>query len=625
MKISSGLLGHMVLQRNGENVCKATFAGVCTCTGVLTASVSSAGGEVAGFARVIVGEAARQKVRGTLQGLPVGGPYAITLRIEDAAGQALEQVVVDDVLVGDVWVLAGQSNMEGAGALADAAPAHPMVRAWYPDDHWDVAADPLHNKSIAVDRVHADLRGGFLPAPEPTRGTGPGVAYGQEMYRLTGVPQGLIACAHGGASMAQWDPKLKKLRGGSLYGAMLRRVRRNGGRVAGIVWYQGCTDANPENTPYYTGRMKAWVRAARRDFADAALPIAAVQIARLYGDRTYGADWSAIREQQRRLPEVIAHCTVVPAIDLPQDDIVHLSGVGQQRLGQRLARAMRTLITGDGEPPIAVKKISFVRSAINHCMEVHVAFTHVQGGLQALGEPNGLSLVNAEGVESPVYRVSLHGNTAVMHTCLVRYDIEQTALYYGYGSSPYCNITDAADRALPAFGPVALGKPRAVTDFVRTWRVSAQQPPVRSWRQLPYPTELALTAHTFAADFCSRRALAPNAGDGIIYYACNIDCPEPMQLALLLGYDGPVKLWVDGRELFYDAHGTNPAIPDAASATFHATPGSHEILIALGTNGGRAEGLFLRCERRDLPQRLIARGQEHYVLPQITAGEPVLA
>ena len=61
------------------------------------------------------------------------------------------------------------------------------------------------------------------------KGAGPGVSFANEMFRLTGVPQGLICCAHGGTTMAQWDPKLKKDGDNSLYGAMLNRVKRNGG------------------------------------------------------------------------------------------------------------------------------------------------------------------------------------------------------------------------------------------------------------------------------------------------------------------------------------------------------------------------------------------------------------
>jgi sialate O-acetylesterase len=47
--------------------------------------------------------------------LGAGGPYRLELRI---AGEPLG-VVVEHVLVGDLWILAGQSNMEGVGDLDD--------------------------------------------------------------------------------------------------------------------------------------------------------------------------------------------------------------------------------------------------------------------------------------------------------------------------------------------------------------------------------------------------------------------------------------------------------------------------------------------------------------------------
>ena len=49
-----------------------------------------------------------------LTGIPVGGPY--TLTISDKNGE----VDFDNIYVGDVWILAGQSNMEGAGLMTDA-------------------------------------------------------------------------------------------------------------------------------------------------------------------------------------------------------------------------------------------------------------------------------------------------------------------------------------------------------------------------------------------------------------------------------------------------------------------------------------------------------------------------
>ena len=73
-----------------------------------------------------------------LTGIPVGGPY--TLTISDKNGE----VDFDNIYVGDVWILAGQSNMEGAGLMTDAEYAYESnpdmsVRAFYLDDSWDFA------------------------------------------------------------------------------------------------------------------------------------------------------------------------------------------------------------------------------------------------------------------------------------------------------------------------------------------------------------------------------------------------------------------------------------------------------------------------------------------------------
>jgi hypothetical protein len=95
------------------------------------------------------------------------------------------------------------------------------------------------------------------------------------------------------------------------------------------------------------------------------------------------------------------------------------------------------------------------------------------------------------------------------------------------------------------------------------------------------------------------------AGSGLVYYAGNIHCAAAMKLNLLLGYDGPVKVWIDGREVYYDPRGTNPACPDAAKIPFKATKGMHEILVALDSNAGKAYGIFLRFARLDFSPRMI--------------------
>jgi sialate O-acetylesterase len=164
---------------------------------------------------VRAGSADRGRFSAKLKGLITGGPYDIQVRIVTRGGKVVESVVISDVLVGDVWILAGQSNMEGIGSLTPAIRTDKFVRAFYMDDRWGPAKDPIHNIENAVDRIHADL--GVNDRKKDKR-RGPGVSFGHQMRRLTGIPQGLIACAHGGSRMDQWAPSKKRRGSGSLFG-----------------------------------------------------------------------------------------------------------------------------------------------------------------------------------------------------------------------------------------------------------------------------------------------------------------------------------------------------------------------------------------------------------------------
>lgn len=618
MKIEAGLFEHMVLQRNRKNVSEADFSGACATSGPVLATVRRGKGVVKGFASAPVGKAARGRMQGCLKGLPAGGPYAIELR----AGN--EKLTIKDVLVGDVWLLGGQSNMQGCGLFPKKRlPADPQVRAFFMDDRWAVAKDPIHNMWACVDPVHVDLCGGVRSAKPPADwGVCPGPAFGIEMRRRTGVPQGLIACAHGGTSMTQWDPKRKGEAGKSLYGALVRRLLKNGRRVAGMIWYQGCSDANAQAAPLYTKRMREFVAALRRDCADQTLPVAIVQIARVIG---WGPDaaalWNSIQDQERRLPLAIRNLVTVPAIDLPLDDSIHISGEGHTILGERLAQAMQAL-RGDrkaGPLPISLKKIflEFVRGLGVAVVE----FENVAGKLCALSRPSGFTIINQTGSAN-------HFDTQIDGRCVrIRsgYSAETLAgavLHYGYGTDPYCNIVDEAGRSLPVLGPLRLGVPRAITPFVREFRVSAYQPSAGKLHELGYPAELkslGLAARTFAGNFCDlHQEIGQHGGrDEVVWFACGFSCAEAMRLALILGYDGPLKAWVDGKQLFHDPNGVNPATPDKAKAPVHVAAGNHEVVLALGTNNGAAYGIHLRFERTDVSRAQLLKGPEHYVLPKV--------
>ena len=130
----------------------------------------------------------------TLPTMPAGGPHAMTV----AAGG--ERVAVRDILVGDVWVCSGQSNMEWTlenardGAREVAAARDPMIRhfkvptswAWAPSDtlaggRWEPA-----------DSAHA---GQF---------TAVGYFFARDLRRSVRVPVGLLHTSWGGSRAEPW-------------------------------------------------------------------------------------------------------------------------------------------------------------------------------------------------------------------------------------------------------------------------------------------------------------------------------------------------------------------------------------------------------------------------------------
>ena len=72
--------------------------------------------------------------------------------------------------------------------------------------------------------------------------------------------------------MDQWSPTEKDKAGASLYGATIRRVAAVGGKVRGILWYQGEAEANPERAEAFPAKFAALVEAFRKDLNAPDLP-----------------------------------------------------------------------------------------------------------------------------------------------------------------------------------------------------------------------------------------------------------------------------------------------------------------------------------------------------------------
>jgi sialate O-acetylesterase len=238
----------------------------------------------------------------------------------------------------------------------------------------------------------------------------------------------------------------------------VRRFLKNGGAVAGIIWYQGESETMAPNDPAaYPGKMKQLVKAFRRDLRNPRLPIAMVQIARIVGWAEF-PNWNVVQEMQRNLPCGINDLAVVPAIDLPLDDGIHISGRGHQRLGVRLAHAMLNVMqypASPTPPPIALKSVAVQAVPERNLATLIVSFDNVVGSLQGGPRPSGFVLLDERDINF-VFDIQLQRNCAILRTDRAVSDISGKRLYYGYGCDPVCTITDAADRSLPAFGPFQL-------------------------------------------------------------------------------------------------------------------------------------------------------------------------
>ena len=148
MKIISGLTDGQVLQRVGSKGADAVLHGTGAANGPIRATISKGSVALKGWKQRPVGNFIRGKFSVKLASIPVGGPYS--LRLESGK----EHIEIKSFFVGDVWVMAGQSNMQGIGNMTGQAKPHPLIRNFSMRREWRLAEDPLHLMSESTDSCH---------------------------------------------------------------------------------------------------------------------------------------------------------------------------------------------------------------------------------------------------------------------------------------------------------------------------------------------------------------------------------------------------------------------------------------------------------------------------------------
>ena len=267
-----------------------------------------------------------------------------------------EKTTVKNVLAGEVWVCAGQSNMEMTVRGFDMCPV-----VDYNNEVLD-AADGIRSAKIpsrmsTTPLDDADTSWRISSAHTVSGFSATGYFFAKTLRKALNVPIGLIETNKGGSRVESWldEDNLKKYTKEDLDSATMKnRFKWDfhypllwgnatfhpilNYTVKGIIYYQGCSNVG-DPAGQYTERLKMLVEQWRRDFKEGDIPFYFVQIAPyVYGDGIEGTSGAKLREQQYNASKVIPNSGIVCTNDLVYPyEKGQIHPAQKQQVGQRLA------------------------------------------------------------------------------------------------------------------------------------------------------------------------------------------------------------------------------------------------------------------------------------------------
>jgi len=224
----------------------------------------------------------------------------------------------------DIFLLIGQSNMAGRGAVGDADRTPiPGVFAFSKEKSWVPAVDPIH-----FDR------------PDRT-GVGLGRSFAttlMEMKAATSV--GLIPAAFGGSALHEWVP------GTAHYVNAVERTKAAlataspGARLRGILWHQGEADASDEERAVtYRLRFAKMIAALRKDLGAENVPVIVGQLGEFVQEKSY-SQLQRVNSELATLPLHVPRSGFVSSQGLKdKGDQLHFDSPSLKEFGRRYALA----------------------------------------------------------------------------------------------------------------------------------------------------------------------------------------------------------------------------------------------------------------------------------------------
>ena len=267
-----------------------------------------------------------------------GGPYNITIK-------GSSTVTINDVLIGEVWVCSGQSNMQiplrggldgnfiegGLDAIVNSK--NDRIRFFTVKQNTSVK--PLDNVKGRWEKAAPSTSGSFSAV---------GYFFAQQLEKVLDVPIGIVVTAWGASSVEAWTDsstlndlglgpaeklvKMKQQSPSVLYNAMMHPLIGYG--IKGVLWYQG--ETNRSNFSEYEKIVNAMVTSWRDQWNIGDFPFYYAQIAPF----NYGKNNSAfLREAQLKSSQNLQNAEMVVTLDVGDCTQIHPSK--KREVGKRLS------------------------------------------------------------------------------------------------------------------------------------------------------------------------------------------------------------------------------------------------------------------------------------------------
>ena len=259
---------------------------------------------------------------------PAGGYTPYSIRIADG-----QELTVSNVLIGEVWLASGQSNMEMPlkgfpGCVTDEGYGE-IAAARHQADNIRFFTVPLRQSYTPLDTVDAAWT-------VPSADTAPAYSatawfFARRLNDVLDVPVGIVSDAYGGARVESWSSRdllstypdvsldekdiegmVHYVRPLLMYNAMFNPVRNYS--YNGIIWYQGCSNVGADET--YARRLANMVKEWRDNIGLGDIPFYQVEIAPYQYDGSQLEKAPLLREAQWEAAAMIPNSGIICINDL---------------------------------------------------------------------------------------------------------------------------------------------------------------------------------------------------------------------------------------------------------------------------------------------------------------------